>query len=94
MFKLSSKLTAEIDALAANIPNGALLAATDPAAFVATVRTRLTRLETAVQEALDLLDQLPSGIETDADPNDPAPADATAFVGGLIYQALKRGQDA
>ena len=41
-----------------------------------------------INEAIDMLFDLPPGIDTEADPNDQSPYDATAFTGGLIYQKL------
>ena len=45
-------------------------------------------IEKIRNKAIDMLFDLPPGIDIEADPNDHSPYDATAFTGGLIYQKL------
>ncbi len=40
-------------------------------------------------EAMDLIEQLPSGIDYEADPMDKSPDDMIAHVGGLAWQRLQ-----
>lgn len=37
---------------------------------------------------LDMLEQLPSGIDLNADINNQCPEDSSAHIGGLIYQEI------
>lgn len=46
------------------------------------------RLRVAISDALEELENLPSGIDTEADPEDQSPADATAHTGGLVWRIL------
>jgi hypothetical protein len=51
---------------------------------------RIEQLERAITEIRALTESLPSGVDYEADPGDASPADATAFVGGLIWQICER----
>ena len=39
-----------------------------------------------IRDIRDLAEQLPGGIDEQADPDDPSPNDMVAHIGGLIYQ--------
>lgn len=44
------------------------------------------QLLTSLEEIALLIEQLPSGIDPEADGNDPSPDDAAAHIGGIIWQ--------
>jgi hypothetical protein len=41
-----------------------------------------------IQQALDWIECLPSGLEENPDPNNTRPADTCAFYGGLAHKAM------
>lgn len=43
-----------------------------------------------IEDVCDMLHDLPSGIDMDADPNNTSPEDMTAHIGGLCWQRLMR----
>lgn len=43
-----------------------------------------------LRRAIDLLRQLPSGIDDEADADTTQPEDATAHIGGLVVRILER----
>lgn len=46
----------------------------------------IDRLRADLKWIAEMCEQLPSGIDAEADPANESPEDATAFVGGLIWQ--------
>jgi hypothetical protein len=52
--------------------------------------TPIDRLVEAAKTVRDMLDQLPMGIDYDADPDDQSPEDMVAHLGGLMYQILNK----
>lgn len=44
-----------------------------------------------LRKIIELVEQLPSGIDYDARPDDPSPDDLTAHTAGLIYQQCVKG---
>jgi hypothetical protein len=52
--------------------------------------TPIDRLVEAAKTVRNMLDQLPMGIDYDADPNDQSPEDMVAHLGGLMYQILNK----
>lgn len=65
---------------------GALPDLPGPSECDAGLEAKLALALKALAEIDDLVCQLPSGIDADADPNDTSPTDATAHIGGLISQ--------
>ena len=51
---------------------------------------RIRELEDALRDAMEMLEDLPSGVDHEADPDNPSPLDAAAHTGGLIWQRLNR----
>ena len=47
---------------------------------------KLQKIRETLAEIAALADNLPSGIDYTADPNDTSPEDMTAHIGGLIWQ--------
>lgn len=43
-----------------------------------------------VRRIMVMVQDLPSGIDEDADPEDTSPEDATAHIGGLIWQECNK----
>lgn len=46
------------------------------------------RFRLALQYTNRMIQQLPSGIDCEADEDDPSPEDASAHIGGLIFQKV------
>jgi hypothetical protein len=53
-------------------------------------RDKIAQFEIAINEIRELINQLPSGIDYEADENNLSPADATAHVGGLVWKVCER----
>ncbi len=51
-------------------------------------------LERALREIGQMIQNLPSGIDEEADPNETSPEDAAAHLGGLIFQKVQRALNA
>lgn len=51
------------------------------------------RVASAIRKSLELLENLPSGIDYEADTNNVSPDDMTAHIAGLIWQQLKSAED-
>jgi len=58
-----------------------------------TAEARVEKLEGTLRSTLDYIEQLPSGIDKEADPMEVCPDDATAHIGGLIWQEVKEVLD-
>lgn len=43
-------------------------------------------MKKAIERIIDLVEQLPGGIDIEADEDDRSPANAVAHIGGLIWQ--------
>ena len=54
-----------------------------------TIKAALFHLETAAE----LIEQLPSGIDKDADEMDKSPSDMVAHIGGLVYRQIVKAID-
>ena len=52
-------------------------------------RGEIERLHTALCEVCRLAEQLPSGIDHEADPENESPSDMVAHIGGLICKAAE-----
>ena len=50
------------------------------------IYAKLAVAVSALQDIVDLVEQLPGGIDEETDPADPSPDDMVAHIGGLIYQ--------
>lgn len=53
-------------------------------------RDRIAQFEIAINEIRELVQQLPPGIDYDADPENTCPDDATTHIGGLIWKVCER----
>lgn len=53
-------------------------------------RDRIAQFEIAIGEIRELVETLPGGIDYVADLENRSPENATAFVGGLIWQICER----
>ena len=51
---------------------------------------RISELELAIDEIAELIQQLPPGVDYEADAGDTSPEDATAHIGGLIWKICER----
>lgn len=52
------------------------------------------KTKVALDEIIRLVEGLPSGIDYDADANNPSPEDAIAHTGGLVYQVARKALEA
>lgn len=52
------------------------------------LREERDALRACLSSVKEYIEQLPSGIDEEADPNDPSPDDASAHIGGLIWQEI------
>lgn len=64
----------------------ALAGIPDPAAFV----SRVAAMEEALKEVVRLIQQLPSGIDREAEDDNERPEDMAAHVGGMVYRTAKQ----
>lgn len=53
------------------------------------MKSRVAELIEVLEYVKEMIQQLPSGIDENADPNELSPQDATAHVGGLIWQRIQ-----